>query len=125
MADEIIKAPEPTANVGVAGATEYHGNTNDLIALTAAISGLSFCGYMATNGLLCCLPVLLGIAGLAMAKDAQDPVRARNLSLIGILTAGLLLALFLACIVVYVGFIVAASLSSGSGAFDRLQMPVF
>ena len=118
MSEEYVPAPGDPARAGIAGPTGYSGNTNDLIALTAAVSGLSLCAYMASNGLFCCLPVLLGVAGLAMARDARDPVRARNLSIVGILSAGLLILLLLACFVAYVAFIVAISLSSGGRAFN-------
>jgi hypothetical protein len=97
---------------GVSRADEYHGNTNDLIALTAAVSGLTVCGYLATNGLVCCLPLVLGIAGLAAAGSAADPARARTMSLIGIGSILVLFLLLVCCIVLYVGFIALAALGS-------------
>lgn len=104
---------------GVAHPTRYQGNTNDLVALTAAVSGLSMCAYLATNGLFCCLPVFLGIAGLAMAGNAEDPKRARNLSLVGIATVGFIFLVFLACIVLYFAFMAVIAISSGaSGQFN-------
>jgi hypothetical protein len=74
------------------------------------------CGYLSTNGLACCLPVALGIAGLALAQSAGDPKRARMLSLVGIGSVGLLLVFFLCCIVLYFGFIVLMGLSAGGTA---------
>ena len=125
MSEDELQVPDDPGRAGVAGPTEYVGNTNDLIALTAAVSGLSLCAYLTGNGLFCCLPVLLGAAGLALAKDARDPVRARNLSIIGILSVGLLLALLVACVVAYLGFILALGLGSGSGVLDLPRVPVF
>jgi len=119
MTDLPESSPNDVERYGVARPTRYEGNTNDLVALTAAVSGLSLCAYLATNGLFCCLPVLLGIAGLAMAGNAEDPKRARTLSLVGIGTVGCMLLLFLACIVLYFAFVAMIAISSGqSGAFN-------
>jgi hypothetical protein len=105
------------SEAGVARPTEYHGNTNDLIALTAAITGLTFCGYLTTNGLVCCLPVALGAAGLFLAKDAADPRRARTLSIIGIGSAAIVLLFLAACIALYVGMFIVLGLA-GTAAFN-------
>lgn len=121
MREQPIQAPVPSLDAGVAGPTEYTGNTNDLIALTAAVSGLTLCGYLATNGLLCCLPVALGAAGLALAKDARDPARARNLSLVGIVSVGILVVMLTVCLVAYFGFIAFVSMTSGNGVFDQMR----
>ncbi len=107
MSEDITALP---STVGIAQATEYRGNTNDLIALTAAVTGLSLCGYMATNGLICCLPVILGAAGLFMAKDATDPKRARTLSIIGLASMGLFILFILCLILFFVGMMILAGL---------------
>ncbi len=115
MTDLPETGSEVTQQPGVARPTRYQGNTNDIVALSAAVSGLSLCAYMATNGLFCCLPVLLGIAGLAMAGSAEDPQRARNLSLVGIGTVGCMFLFFLACIALYFAFMAIVAISSGQG----------
>ena len=99
-------------NTGVAQASEYRGNTNDLIAFTAAVSGLSFCAYLATNGLICCLPAILGAAGLAMAKDAADPHRARVLSILGIASVGVVILLIAAFAVLGIVIVMMSALAS-------------
>ncbi len=116
MSEELPVPLEPSTSVGVGQATEYRGNTSDVIAFTAAVSGLSLCGYLATNGLACCLPVALGVAGLAMAKDAADPKRAQTLSIIGIASVGLLILLFVCCFVLYFGFVALMAVSSSGTA---------
>jgi hypothetical protein len=115
MSEEQSSASEGTVFVGVGQPTEYRGNTGDVIALTAAVSGLTLCGYLATNGLACCLPLALGVAGLALAQNAGDPKRARILSIIGIASVGLLVLFFVCCIVLYFGFVALMAVSS-SGA---------
>ncbi len=116
MTEEPLALSELPPSVGVGQATEYRGNTSDVIALTAAVSGLTMCGYLATNGLACCLPLALGVAGLAMAKDAADPKRAQTLSIIGIASVGLLILLFVCCIVLYFGFVALMAVSSSGTA---------
>lgn len=102
------------ATTGVAQASEYRGNTNDLIAFTAAVSGLAFCAYLATNGLVCCLPALLGAAGLAMAKDAADPRRARTLSIIGIASVGVVILAIAAFAVLGIAIVVMSAMATPS-----------
>jgi hypothetical protein len=115
MPEDTSGLPDSMGTVGVGQASEYRGNTSDVIAFTAAVSGLTMCGYLATNGLACCLPVVLGIAGLAMARNAEDPKRARMLSMIGIGSVGLLVLLFVCCVALYFGFVALMAVSS-SGA---------
>jgi hypothetical protein len=99
-------------SVGVAQPTQYQGNSNDVIALAAAVSGLTVCAYLASSGLACCLPLVLGVAGLALAQQAVDPARARTLSLVGVGSIGLMLLFVLCCIALYVALIVVSSYSS-------------
>ncbi|MDO9066695.1 MAG: hypothetical protein Q7U96_06410, partial [Chloroflexota bacterium] len=73
MSEDLPGPPEATATVGVGQATEYRGNTSDVIAFTAAVSGLTLCGYLATNGLTCCLNFALGNDVLDIAQSAGDP----------------------------------------------------
>jgi Na+-driven multidrug efflux pump len=116
MSEELAGISGTAESVGVGQATEYRGNTSDVIAFSAAVSGLTLCGYLATNGLACCLPVALGIAGLAMARNAGDPKRARTMSLIGIGSVGLLVVLFLCCIVLYFGIVAIMAFTSSGAA---------
>lgn len=116
MSEEQLSVSEATVSVGVGQATEYRGNTSDVIAFTAAVSGLTLCGYLATNGLACCLPVALGIAGLAMAQNAGDPKRARIMSIVGIASVGLLVLFIVCCIALYFGFVALMAVSSSGTA---------
>jgi hypothetical protein len=119
MSEQLAGVSGVPEGVGVGQATEYRGNTSDVIAFSAAVSGLTLCGYLATNGLACCLPVALGIAGLAMAHNAEDPKRARNMSIIGIASVGLLVLFLLCCIALYVGVVALMAVSS-SGTTNSL-----
>jgi hypothetical protein len=112
MSEEQLGVSEATGTAGVGQATEYRGNTNDVVAFTAAVSGLTLCGYLATNGLICCLPIALGIAGLALAQNAGDPKRARILSIVGIASVGALILFFLCCIALYFGAVALMAISS-------------
>jgi hypothetical protein len=116
MREELPSGPGVAESAGVGQPTEYRGNTSDVIAFTAAVSGLTLCGYLATNGLACCLPVVLGIAGLAMAQNAGDPKRARTLSMIGIASVGLLVLFFVCCVALYFGFVALMAISSSGTA---------
>jgi hypothetical protein len=116
MSQELSGLPDATAAAGVGQATEYRGNTSDVIAFTAAISGLTICGYLASNGLVCCLPAVLGIAGLAMAQNAGDPKRARMMSIIGIASVALLVFFIVCCIALYFGFVALMAVSSSGAA---------
>lgn len=116
MSEEQLSLSEATVSVGVGQATEYRGNTSDVIAFTAAVSGLTLCGYLASNGLVCCLPVALGIAGLAMAQNAGDPKRARIMSIVGIASVGLLVLFIVCCIALYFGFVALMAVSSSGTA---------
>jgi hypothetical protein len=70
-----------------------------MLALSAAVSGLSMCGFMASFGLLFFLPLILGIVAFAAADGAEDPKRAKILSVVGAVTGLVLAAIMLLFIV--------------------------
>ncbi|MBI3287474.1 MAG: hypothetical protein HYZ68_05440 [Chloroflexi bacterium] len=85
----------------------FSGNTYDLAALSSVAITLFTC--TSCLGASYCWPVvavLLGIVGLASAKDSLDPERTRLLSWLG-LGGGLLFLVFIAVVILaYIAFLV-------------------
>jgi hypothetical protein len=102
----------PTAALTQSGLAKYIGNSYDLIALIAAITGLFSLGTCFLGLNIYCLPIMLGIIGLIAAKQSADPSRTRTLSIIGIATTAFLLLLILAIILAYVGFVIVMIIAS-------------
>ena len=86
-------------------APSFLGNANDLVALIAAVSGAAIFGSCFASVAAWCVPLVLGIIGLVLAKEAVDPKRARLLSAVGVVSMVVLFLLFIAFIVLYVIFI--------------------
>ena len=98
--------PAPTTPT----ATEYRGNSNDLIALLAATFGVATLATCILSWLAYCLPFALGVIGLLTAKEAVDPRRARRLSWLGIGAGGLIVLITLLCVLSYCALIFFAAL---------------
>jgi hypothetical protein len=96
-------APVPAAPAKPA--PSFLGNANDLVALIAAVSGAAIFGACFASLAAWCVPLVLGIIGLVLAKEAIDPRRARILSAVGIVSMVVLFLLFIGFIVLYVVFI--------------------
>jgi len=96
-------APVPAAPAKPA--PSFLGNANDLVALIAAVSGAAIFGACFASLAAWCVPLVLGIIGLVLAKEAIDPKRARILSAVGIVSMVVLFLLFIAFVVLYVVFI--------------------
>lgn len=88
----------------------FMGNTYDVVGLGALASGvLVLLSCLTCGQLFYCLPVvpvLLGVLGLVMAKDAVDGDRTRAWSWLGIGTGGVAVLLFAAAVVGYFAFII-------------------
>jgi len=100
---EVTSQPSPTTT----GPT-YSGNNSDLVALAAAIGGLSILSTCFLSYLAYCMPLALGVAGLALAKEAAHPQRARVMSFIGLGSSLLVILIIFTCIALYIAVIVAA-----------------
>ncbi len=98
-------APPVPAAPAAKPAPSFLGNANDLVALIAAVSGAAIFGACFASVAAWCVPLVLGIIGLVLAKEAIDPRRARILSAVGIVSMVVLFLLFIAFIVLYVVFI--------------------
>jgi CHASE2 domain-containing sensor protein len=93
----------PTPAAPAKPAPSFMGNANDLVALIAAVSGAAIFGSCFASLAAWCVPLVLGIIGLVLAKEALDPKRARILSAVGIVS---MVVLFLLCIVLFVLYVV-------------------
>ena len=98
-------AAPPVPAAPVKPAPSFLGNANDLVALIAAVAGAAIFGSCFASVAAWCVPLVLGIIGLVLAKEAVDPKRARLLSAVGVVSMVVLFLLFIAFIVLYVIFI--------------------
>ncbi len=98
-------------------AAPYRGNSTDLTALMAALSGLG--AILACAGLYYLLPLIafvLGLVAWLQQKDALDPKRARWMSLVGLAGGSLFILAVLAGFgLVALCFILQFALISSSG----------
>ena len=107
--NEIQPDREPAARRTVT----FMGNTYDLAALVAVITGAVLVFICLTCGLggycLPLVPIAAGIVGLASAARAQDPARTRLYSWLGIGAGGAAILLALVLFALYVGLILTGA----------------
>lgn len=104
----------------------YKGNSTDLTALAAAVAGamtLLWCG-----GLAWTIPLIAGVLGLVaylQSKDALNPGRTRQLSLVGMAGGGLLVvAIFAGLAFVALCFVLQFALISSTSGPLRIPTPI-
>ncbi len=96
----------------------FKGNTYDLAALGALISGIIALFSCVTCGMgIYCLPLVplvLGLIGLLSARQSVQEERTRLWSWLGIAAGGFIVLLTIAGIVLYVAFVVLAVAAGGT-----------
>ena len=104
---------EPDQDLHSRRTITFAGNTYDLAALVAVITGATLLFTCLTCGVggycLPLVPIIAGIAGLTAAARAADPERTRLFSWLGIGAGSAYLLLALALIVVYVAALLIAA----------------
>jgi len=118
--DASIPVPQPeSAGTNSAPVVTFQGNNYDLMALIGVtIGGMVLISCFTLNLIWYCLPVvsvILGVLGLAMAKDSVNPERTRQLSWISLGMGGAVLGLIILGILAYVGIIFFAIAAEGGG----------
>jgi len=116
---EVEAIPIPTPPNTSAEIT-FQGNNYDLMSVVGVTTGgialltLGTCGL----GTYCLpfLPILLGVIGLVVAKDSIDPDRTKRFSWISIGAGGILFALIIMFVALYIGIIFFAVAAEG-GSF--------
>jgi hypothetical protein len=122
MPEQELFPPAPP-NTGYSPKAEvtFQGNSYDLTAVVGVtIAGAVLLACMTCNlGYYCLpfLPLLLGIIGLATAKDSVDPDRTRLLSWISVGSGAAILLLIAFVVILYIGFVMFAVASEGGGGF--------
>jgi len=101
----------------------YKGNSVDVMALAATITGLT--ALLACGGLSWAIPLIaliLGFIGWLQSKDALDPKRARWMSLVGLTGGGVFLVVVAGFFVVLMACFVLqfALLASSGGGGPRI-----
>ena len=90
----------------------FMGNTYDLVALVALLTGALVLFILLTCGVgtycLPLVPIVAGIIALASASQAADPERTRRYSWLGIGAGGLAVLLIAGVIALYVGLLLAS-----------------
>jgi hypothetical protein len=116
---EVFNTPLSTPEISTNPTVTFQGNNYDLAAVVGVIIGVVTLLSCASFGLatycMPFLPVILGVIGLAAAKDSVNPERTRLLSWISIGMGGIILLLILALVVLYVVFIGFAVATEGNG----------
>lgn len=83
--------------------------------IIGAVTVLSCASFGLATYCMPLLPVILGVVGLAAAKDSVNPERTRLLSWISIGMGGIILLLILALVVLYIVFFGFAIANEGKG----------
>ena len=108
-----------SAESGTSPEITFMGNSYDLMSVVGVtVGGLTLFTCATCNmGFYClpCIPILLGILGLAVAKESVDPDRTRLLSWLGLGSGALILALIFLAFALYLGFIIFAITMDSSG----------
>jgi hypothetical protein len=116
---EFLNNPVSTPEISTNPIVTFQGNNYDLAAVAGAIIGVMTLLSCASFGLatycMPFLPVILGVVGLATAKDSVNPERTKLLSWISIGMGGVILLLILALVVLYIVFIGFALTNEGIG----------
>ena len=111
-----LEKPEPE---GADGKTTFRANGLDVTALGALASGILVLVSCLTCGqafyCLPLLPLVLGLVGLAMAKDAVNPKRTRLWSWLGIGSSTATILLLALAIAGYLSFILFLIVVSDAG----------
>ena len=97
----------------------FQGNSYDLTAVIGVTIGAVVVLSCATCNLgfycLPFIPIILGIIGLAAAKDAVDPDRTKLLSWFSVGSGAAILLLMFVFVALYVGFIVFTIMAENGG----------
>jgi hypothetical protein len=113
-----MNEPQPDREPTERRTITFHGNTYDLAALVALITGAVLLLLCLTCGMgsycLPAVPIVAGLIGLTSAARAADPQRTRLYSWLGIGAGGLYILLALALVVVYVALMILLAASGSS-----------
>ena len=94
--------------------TLYQGNTHDVMSFIGMLTGLF--ALASCCGAVYCLPLaglVLSLVALINAKNAHDPRRTRQFSVVGILVSGVWIGVMVLCVVAFLLPFQAASMSTG------------
>jgi hypothetical protein len=109
----------PISEISSRPGITFQGNSYDLTAVIGVTIGAVVVLSCATCGMsfycLPFIPIILGIIGLAAAKDSVDPDRTKLLSWFSVGSGAAILLLMFVFVALYVGFIVFTIMADNGG----------
>ena len=124
IAPETTEVPESAARSRPRPKVTFMGNSYDLMAVVAVVTGgvIAFSCVTCNMGFYCLpfVPIALGLVGLLSAEESVEPSRTRLLSWLGIgggLLFVVLMALFILAYVALIAITIAAGAASAPSRY--------